>query len=162
LLISTEQPKNRSAAGAIAPLLQFTRRSVIADSLCSAMLATKGSNMKQIDKDELFDNLHSFLKSKGVELREGSYQNGVKNACSLLADAVNLGQHGLERAKTEMDKRLDQMRQYVHEQTAPRSASQASAEPTAPKASTKSAASQARPKGAKPAARKSKKKATRR
>lgn len=119
--------------------------------------------MKQIDKDELFDNLHSFLKSRGVELREGSYQNGVKNACSLLADAVNLGQQGLERAKTEMDKRLEQMRQYVHEQTAPRSASEASAEPTAPKASTKSTASQARSKRAKPAARrKPKKKATRR
>jgi hypothetical protein len=90
--------------------------------------------MKPINKDELFDNLHSFLKTKGVELREGSYKTGIQNACGFLAETVNLGQQGLERAKVEMDKRVDQMRQYIHEQTAPRSTPhpRAKAKPASP------------------------------
>jgi len=111
--------------------------------------------MKTINKDELFDNLHSFLKSKGVELHEGSYKTGVHTACSLLADAVNLGQQGLERARVEVDKSLEKMRQYIHEQTAPR--------PANPSASEKSGSKARAAKSKKSAARaKSQKKATRR
>jgi len=76
--------------------------------------------MKTIRKDELYENLSQFLKSKGIELTEGSYTKGVHAGCSLLADAVNLSQAGLERAKNELEKRLDQVRQVIHETTAPR------------------------------------------
>ena len=76
--------------------------------------------MKTLNRDELFQNLRSFLKTKGVELQEGSYSNGIRKSCSLLSDAINLGQDGLDRAKTGIDRKLDQMRQVIHEKTAPR------------------------------------------
>jgi hypothetical protein len=38
----------------------------------------------------------------------------------LLADAINLSQVGLSRAKVQVDRKLDQMRQVIHEKTAPR------------------------------------------
>jgi hypothetical protein len=75
--------------------------------------------MKPIQKDELFEHVSGFLKDKGIALKEGSYTKGIQNGCSLLADAINLSQQGLSRAKVEVDKRLDQMRQVIHEKTAP-------------------------------------------
>jgi hypothetical protein len=85
--------------------------------------------MKPIEKDELFNHLNGFLKTRGIELTDGSYSNGIQKTCSLLADAINVGQLGYERAKTEFDKRLDQMRQAIHEKTAPKSAPSAQAAP---------------------------------
>jgi hypothetical protein len=76
--------------------------------------------MKPIQKDELYDNLSQFLKSKGIELKEGTYTKSVHAGCSMLADAINLSQAGLERAKNELEKRLDQVRQVIHESTAPK------------------------------------------
>lgn len=89
--------------------------------------------MKPIEKDELYQNLNSFLKTRGIELTDGSYANGIQKTCSLLADAINMGQQGFERAKTEFDKRLDQVRQVIHEKTAPKPppADQAAPPPTA-------------------------------
>jgi len=75
--------------------------------------------MKSIQRDELYEHLSGFLKDKGIELKEGSYANGIQKGCTLLADAINLSQKGLNRAKGEVDKKLDQMRQAVHEATAP-------------------------------------------
>jgi hypothetical protein len=75
--------------------------------------------MKPIEKDELYEHLSGFLKDKGIELKAGSYAKGIQNGCSLLADAINLSQQGLSRAKVEVDKKLDQMRQVIHEKTAP-------------------------------------------
>ena len=87
--------------------------------------------MKPLNQDELFQNLKGFLKTKGIELQEGSYSNGIRKSCSLLSDAINLGQEGLDRAKTGIDRKLDQMRQVIHEKTAPRksAASSGSAPP---------------------------------
>jgi len=76
--------------------------------------------MKQIQKDELYEHLGQFLKDKGIELTEGSYTKGIHAGCSLLADAINLSQAGLERAKAGLDKKLDQVRQVIHEKTAPK------------------------------------------
>jgi len=78
--------------------------------------------MKQLNQDELYENLRGFLKGKGIELQVGSYARGIQKSCSLLSDAINLGQQGLDRAKTEIDKKLDQMRQVIHEKTAPKTA----------------------------------------
>src|SRR6266851_3594196 len=75
--------------------------------------------MKPIQKDELYEHLGQFLKDKGIELTEGSYTKGIHAGCSLLADAINLSQAGLERAKAGLDKKLDQVRQVIHEKTAP-------------------------------------------
>ena len=108
--------------------------------------------MKPIEKDELFNHLSGFLKTRGIELTEGSYSNGIQKTCSLMADAINLGQQGFERTKTEFDKRLDQLRQVIHEKTAPKppvmqtapppaaAAAQTPAETQAPSSSTGSAA----------------------
>ena len=75
--------------------------------------------MKPIQKDELYDHVSGFLKGKGIELKEGSYAKGIQKGCTLLADAINLSQAGLSRAKVEVDKKLEQMRQVIHEKTAP-------------------------------------------
>ena len=84
--------------------------------------------MKPLSQDELFNNLKGFLKDKGIELQEGSYSRGIQKSCSLLSDAINLGQQGLDRAKGGIDKKLDQMRQVIHEKTAPRTPPSSSAE----------------------------------
>jgi hypothetical protein len=74
----------------------------------------------KIQKDELYAHLGEFLKSKGIELKEGSYTKGIHAGCSLLADAINLSQAGIERAKAGLDKKFDQVRQVIHEKTAPK------------------------------------------
>jgi hypothetical protein len=83
--------------------------------------------MKPIQKDELFEHVSQFLKGKGIELKAGSYSKGIHNGCSLLADAINLSQQGLSRAKVEVDKRFEQVRQVIHEKTAPKEKASAQA-----------------------------------
>lgn len=78
--------------------------------------------MKTIAKNEIFKNLSTFLKNRGIELTEGSYAAGIRQSCSLLTDAINLGQESFEKAKTEFGKTCDQMRQVIHEKTAPKAA----------------------------------------
>jgi hypothetical protein len=75
--------------------------------------------MKPIEKDELFEHVSGFLKNRGVEMKEGSYTKGIQTGCGLLSDAINLSQSGFERARVEIEKKLDQMRQVIHESTAP-------------------------------------------
>lgn len=114
--------------------------------------------MNKIEKDELFRNLSDFLKTKGIELQEGTYTQRIQQGCGLLAETVNMSQQAFERAKAEMERQLDQMRQVIHEKTAPKSASaQAKTEP--PRAEAKSATNHGgpkKPKQAKTAARRSK------
>ena len=76
--------------------------------------------MKPINKDELYQNLSEFLKTKGVSLQNGSYSRGIQAGCSFLADAINLSQAGLTRAKNQIEKQLDHARQIIHEKTAPK------------------------------------------
>jgi hypothetical protein len=78
--------------------------------------------MKQIRKDEIYNHLSEFLKGKGVELKEGQYTRGIHAGCSMLADAINLSQAGLERAKVGFERGVDQMRHVIHEKTAPKTA----------------------------------------
>ena len=75
--------------------------------------------MKPIQKDEIYEHLSQFLKAKGVEMKDGSYPREIQAGCSLLADAINLSQKGITRAKVEIDKNLERMRQVIHEKTAP-------------------------------------------
>ncbi len=100
--------------------------------------------MKPIQKDELYEHLGQFLKAKGVEMKDGSYPRGIQAGCSLLADAINLSQKGITRAKVEIDKNLERMRQAIHERTAPKPA----AKPTTPtaKAARRSPPAATRPK----------------
>src|ERR1039457_5525121 len=75
--------------------------------------------MKTIKKDELFSNLGDFLKSKGIELNEGSYSARIKQGCNLLADAINATQKTVSKTKVKVDQALDGLRQTIHESTAP-------------------------------------------
>jgi hypothetical protein len=77
--------------------------------------------MNEIKHEELFGNLKNFLKSKGIELQEGSYSQRVRQGCEILADSINVSQRTVRRAKSAVDKGLDQLRQTIHEQTAPKS-----------------------------------------
>jgi hypothetical protein len=85
--------------------------------------------MKTLQEDELFQNLQGFLKTKGVELKDGSYVHKIQKSCSLLSDAINTSQQGLTRAKDEIDKKLAQLRQVIHEKTAPNAPAASSAAP---------------------------------
>ena len=76
--------------------------------------------MKRIKKDELFNHVSQFLKTKGIEFKEGSYAQGIQKSCGFLTDAINLGQQGIQQAKAEIDKKLDRMRQVIHQKTAPK------------------------------------------
>src|SRR5258708_24575125 len=78
--------------------------------------------MKPINKDELYEHLSQFLRSRGVELKQGSYSQGIQKGCGLLTETINLGQRGVKIAKVELDKKLSQVRQVIHEKTAPKSA----------------------------------------
>ena len=95
--------------------------------------------MNPIQKDELYENISQFLKNKGIELTEGSYTKGIHAGCSLLADAINLSQTGIERAKAGIEKSLDQVRQVIHEKTAPKKPVSATPPPPAPNGREKSA-----------------------
>ena len=75
--------------------------------------------MNTIKKDELFSHLDDFLKSRGIELKEGSYASHIKQGCNLLADAINATQETASKTKVEMDRALDKLRQTIHESTAP-------------------------------------------
>ncbi len=87
--------------------------------------------MKPIRKDELYEHLSQFLKAKGIEMKDGSYPAAIQKGCSFLADAINLSQKGITRAKVEIDKNLERMRQVIHEKTAPRPPVQKAASPKA-------------------------------
>ena len=76
--------------------------------------------MKPIEQNEMYEHLSQFLKGKGIDMKEGTYTRRIQKGCSLLTDAANLTQQGMKRAKTEIDKRLEQMRQVIHEKTAPK------------------------------------------
>jgi len=75
--------------------------------------------MKTIKKDELFSHLGDFLKSKGIELKEGSYSARIQQGCNLLADAINTTQTTVSKTKVKVDRALDDLRQKIHESTAP-------------------------------------------
>jgi hypothetical protein len=83
--------------------------------------------MKPIQKDELYAHLSQFLKAKGIEMKDGSYPRGIQAGCSLLADAINLSQKGIKRARVEIDKNVERVRQVIHEKTAPKSTAKAGA-----------------------------------
>lgn len=76
--------------------------------------------MQTIKKDELFRNLGDFLKSKGIELNDGSYTTRIQQGCNLLADAINATQKTVKQTKTQVDQALDQLRETIHQRTAPK------------------------------------------
>jgi len=86
--------------------------------------------MKPIKKDELFESLGDFLKLKGVELKDGDYAKRIRQGCNLLTDAINGTQKTVKHARVEVDKKLDQLRQTIHEATAPKPPRAASAPKT--------------------------------
>jgi hypothetical protein len=85
--------------------------------------------MQTIKKDELFRNLGGFLKSKGIELNEGSYTARIQQGCNLLADAINATQKTVKQTKVKVDHALDQLRRTIHESTAPPPESKSEAKP---------------------------------
>ncbi len=76
--------------------------------------------MKKIKQNELFQSLSGFLKDKGIELKEGTYAERIHKACNLLGDTINATQSTARKAKQEVDKKLDEVRECIHEATAPR------------------------------------------
>ena len=75
--------------------------------------------MKKINDGELFGHLSGFLKAKGIELKEGAYAKHIEQGCSLLSSAINVSQKGIKRAQAEAAKKIEEMRQVIHEKTAP-------------------------------------------
>jgi len=75
--------------------------------------------MNKINDGELFGHLSNFLKDKGINLKNGAYTKRIEKGCSLLSSAINAGQKGIKRAQAEAAKAIDEMRQVIHESTAP-------------------------------------------
>ena len=94
--------------------------------------------MKKLNEGELFGHLSGFLKAKGIELKEGAYSKHIEQGCSLLSSAINVSQKGIKRAQTEAAKKIDEMRQVIHEKTAPQS-------PPSPASAAKKPKAQKRP-----------------
>lgn len=76
--------------------------------------------MKKIETNELFENVRGFLKTKGISLAEGSYTRRVQQGCGILSDLINMTQSAVQETKAKVDVGLDQMRQTIHEKTAPK------------------------------------------
>ena len=76
--------------------------------------------MNKIDHEELFGSVKDFLKSKGIDLQDGTYTHRIRQGCGLLADSINMGHQAWTKAKTTMDEQIDKLRQTIHEQTAPK------------------------------------------
>ena len=97
--------------------------------------------MKTIKKNELFENLGEFLKSKGINLNEGSYTTRIQKSCDLLTDVINTTQETVKETKVHVDEALNQLRQSIHERTAPKQSSATrpatSADSTSAKSKTK-------------------------
>lgn len=87
--------------------------------------------MQTIKKDELYRNLGDFLKSKGIELNEGSYTTRIQQGCNLLADVINATQKTVKQTKAQVDQALDQLRQTIHQRTAPKPPPQTKSKPSA-------------------------------
>jgi len=77
--------------------------------------------MKPIEQNEIYEHFSQFLKNRGIELKKGGYAKGIQKGCGLLAEAINLSQRGIEKAKTGIDEKIEQVRQVIHEKTAPKS-----------------------------------------
>jgi hypothetical protein len=73
-----------------------------------------------INKDELFSHVREFLKTRGIELQEGSYSRTIEKGCQVLADTINLSQQAVDRARSEVEKTLEKVRHSIHQKTAPR------------------------------------------
>lgn len=89
--------------------------------------------MKTIERDEFYQNVCAFMKSKGIELTDGAYAGHIRRGCGLLSDAINAAQRAVTRAKKEVDSRLSRLRQCIHDATAESGSSPAPAA-TAPAA----------------------------
>ena len=85
--------------------------------------------MNTLKKNELYQHLQEFLSKKGIELSGGGVSKGIKQGCELLTDAINVTQHAVGKAKTEVDTKLERMRQAIHKKTAPRSQTSAPPKP---------------------------------
>jgi hypothetical protein len=88
--------------------------------------------MSKLEKEELFDNLSQFLKTKGIDLQQGAYTQRIRWSCAFLTDMINLGEGAVQKAKVEVDEKLEKMRQVIHEKTAPKPESGKSPEQAPP------------------------------
>jgi len=142
------RPRGSSALDA----LQTSPCSVIASQVpVWHGLAKLSTIMKSLEQNEIFENLSGFLKARGIELKDGSYAQGIQKSCALLTNAINLGQESFGRAKVEFDKTMQHLRRVIHEKTAPRPPRTAAGKTAAPGAKP--------PRTAKPKAAKSKRQA---
>ena len=76
--------------------------------------------MNPINRDELFQQVSQFLKAKGIELQEGSYARTIQKGCQVLADTINLSQQAMDRTKATVGQKLDEVREVIHQKTAPK------------------------------------------
>ncbi len=75
--------------------------------------------MKQIKSGELFRSVRAFLKSKGIEVQDGSYAHGIRQGCEVLTNSINVSQRTLQRAKAAVGTGLNRIRETIHEKSAP-------------------------------------------
>jgi len=99
--------------------------------------------MKTIKHNELYEHVSEFLRSRGIELKDGTFTRGIRRGCTLLTDTVNTAQQGLHKAKSQVETKVNEVRQAIHRKTAPRGAAKPAGRKPKP-ASSASAAGKAR------------------
>ena len=76
---------------------------------------------KKLNKDELYQNMESFLKSKGIEIKDSEFFGStLKKGCRILTEGINQAQTAIETAKTTMEDQLEKAREVIHRKTAPK------------------------------------------
>jgi hypothetical protein len=95
---------------------------VVPDARCDTFLCNcDNTSMKTVDHNELYQHLSGFLNAKGIELKEGTYPQRIRQGCNLLADIINTTQKTVRQAKVQVNRKLDGLRQTIHEATAAKS-----------------------------------------
>ncbi len=98
--------------------------------------------MKKLENDELYRHIDTFLKEKGIEIRDTApLGNRLQAVCRLLTDTINNTQSALEKARNQMDIGIDKVRVLIHKKTAPRKAAPKQTQKRKKKAAAKKTAS---------------------
>lgn len=97
--------------------------------------------MKTIKHNELYEHVTEFLRSRGIELKDGTFTRGIRRGCTLLTDTVNTAQQGIHKAKNQVETKVNEVRQAIHRKTAPRGAAKSAGRK--PKPATSASASAA-------------------
>lgn len=75
--------------------------------------------MKTLKKGELFRSVKKHLEANGVILEKGEASDKLRAGCALLTAVATKGQSSFQTAKNAVTEQIDNLRQTIHDKTAP-------------------------------------------